>query len=110
MSITVAHRPHRHVPWLPMVVVLAVVAAAVLIALLTIGSSRTTPATSGTQALGADGGAQVPAAALPAPAPLKYARAPWEPAGGSTALAAAGPAPVKYVRAPWTGGGGTPHK
>ncbi len=84
MSITVAHRPHRHVQWLPIVVVLVVVAAAVLIALLTVAQSPTTPATGGTASLAAGIAAQPPAA--PAPATRKYARAPWA-AGAASVLA-----------------------
>ena len=104
MSTTVAQLPHRHLPWQPMLVLLAVVAAVALFALLTVGPSQA-PTTSGTQAVAAVA-AGPPVAATQAQAPLKYARAPWAPTAGSTALAASTPAALKYARAPWASGGG----
>lgn len=109
MSITVARRPHRHVPWLPMVVMLAVVAAAVLIALLTVGQPQTTPATSGTRVVAAGTAAQPSAAAAPAPATRKYARAPGA-AGAPSPLAFPAPPLRKSARTPWVTGGGSPDR
>ena len=104
MSITVAHRHHVRVPWLPIIVVLAIAVTAVLIALLTVGSSGTTPATNGTQALDTAiyGEAQA-AAPWAVPASPKYCRAP-RATGSASALALPAPAAAKYCRAPWAAG------
>lgn len=63
MSITVAHRPHIQISWLPIVVVL-VVAAAVLVAVMAIQADTTTSTTTTIQAAGTQA---APAPALDVP-------------------------------------------
>jgi hypothetical protein len=86
MSLTVANGPHVRAPWLPIAVVLAIAAAAMVIVLLTVGSSGTTPATSG-------------APAPPALAPPRYTRDPWATVA-APAIALPSPADAEYCRAP----------
>lgn len=105
MSITVAHRPHGRVPWLLIVVLLAIAATATVVVLLTVGSSGTSPATGGAQTLDAAVTQQAPAAVPAAPAASrKYCRAPWA-TRAALAVVLPAPATAKYCRAPWAAGG-----
>jgi len=98
MSVTIAQRPHAQVPWLPIIVVLAIAVAAALVVALSIPASTTTPAATFVETLGTTGAsvtADVPRDRSPivraivsgdmpatapaeAPAPLrKSSHAPW---------------------------------
>ena len=98
MSVTVTHRPHVHVPWLPVIVLLAIAVAAVLVVALIVESSETTSAGTGAQDFGATG----TSVATP---DLPKNRSPVVRAfilGGAPAAAAeASTPPRKYCRAPW---------
>jgi hypothetical protein len=55
MNVTVTHRPHAPLPWLSIVLVLAIAAAAVLAAALIVAAAGTDEVAIGTQYLGTAG-------------------------------------------------------
>jgi hypothetical protein len=104
MSVAIAHRPHVPVPWLPVIVVLAIAAAVVLVVALTMDASTTSPSGTSVQALEEAG----PPAAPP---DLPKNRSPVARAIVLGELPATAPAEAlaplhKSSRTPWFAGGG----
>jgi hypothetical protein len=104
MSVTIAHRPHIQVPRLPVIVVLALAAAAALVVALSIPASTTTPAATFVETLGTTGAsvtADVPRDRSPIVRAIVSGEIP-------AAAPAEAPAPLrKSTRTPWLAGGGT---
>jgi hypothetical protein len=104
MSVAIAHRQHVKVPWLPIIVVLAIVVAAALILILNIRPFSTTPAAAPAATLSTTG-----ASAWSAAEPRKRPPVVRAIASGETPATARSetPAPLrKSARTPWLFGGG----
>jgi len=103
MSVAIAHRQHVKVPWLPIIVVLAIVVAAPLVLILNIQPSTTTPVAAPAATVSIDG-ASVWTAAEPRKRPPVVRAI----ASGETPATARSetPAPLrKSARTPWLSGG-----
>lgn len=99
MSVTQAHAPQVAAPWLPIVVVLAIAAVALLVMALVVWPPETTPSATGAQSLTTAG---TPAATPGEPKNKSAAfRAVWTGGAAAAALEEVSVTSRKYCRAPW---------